>query len=33
MGGNDNVTASLVFVNNLEEQKQGVFKRFRSRSK
>jgi serine/threonine protein phosphatase PrpC len=33
MGGNDNVTASLVFVNNLEEEKQGVLKKFRSRSK
>ncbi|MBE9541222.1 MAG: Stp1/IreP family PP2C-type Ser/Thr phosphatase [Proteobacteria bacterium] len=33
MGGNDNVTASLIFVHNLEQENQGIVKKFWSRSK
>jgi len=32
-GGSDNVTVSLIFVHNLEQEKQGIIKRFWSRSK
>jgi serine/threonine protein phosphatase PrpC len=33
MGGNDNVTASLIFVHNPEQEKQGIVNKFWSRSK